>query len=126
MTRVRPAIWIQAHPAAAPAAPPRCSGPAERVAAVLQGLRAIPEPGERGQDIVSSGRIVALDISADEATLTLRVGNGRCHGAHDIAECAFEVLRAQLPDTDLYLRHEYAASCGSAVGASEQQESGQA
>lgn len=116
MSRVRPAIWIQAlRPERAPAAPPNCSGPAEQVAAVLQALSEISEL-EPSLNIVNSGRVVALDIGPDEATLTLRMGDSHCHGAQGIGEQAFDVLRAQLPDTDLFLRHDYAKSCASALG----------
>ncbi|MCK6424458.1 MAG: hypothetical protein L6Q75_05135 [Burkholderiaceae bacterium] len=64
-------------------------------------------------DIVRAGRIVALDIGADEATLTLRIGTGHCDSAHHVAEEAFDVLRAELPDTDLYLRHLQVTPCAS-------------
>ena len=78
--------------------------------AVLSALRRISEP-DGSVDIVSSGRVLGLEIGVDEACLTLGIGKGQCHGAHGIAELAFEVLRCHLPDTDLYLTHAAPGGC---------------
>lgn len=64
-----------------------------------------------GLDVVRAGRVVALEIAGDEATLTLRIGVGQCGSAHYVAEEAFDVLRTELPNTDLYLHHIDVAPC---------------
>ncbi|MFO1276055.1 MAG: iron-sulfur cluster assembly protein [Sphaerotilus natans] len=90
--------------------PPRLSGDLPAATRVLQALRAVREQGE-GPDIVSSGRVRAIEVGQDEAVLTLRLGGGRCGSAQVLAELAFDVMREQLPDLDLYLRHEHSGGC---------------
>lgn len=80
------------------------------VAQVVAALRNVRET-EDGPDIVSSGRVRSLEITPDEATLTMHLGGGHCGSAQVLAERAFDVLREQLPDTDLYLRHEPSVDC---------------
>ncbi len=128
-------IWLQAAPATAPApdevcgpcaslpsaswqgqAQPLLDGPAEQLDAVLAALRGVQELRE-SRDIVASGRVQALEISGGEATLTLRMGQGLCVDAHTLAEQAFDALRAALPDTDLYLRHDHPVGCAGKVAA---------
>lgn len=77
---------------------------------VVQALRSVRE-AQGGLDIVSSGRVRSLEITPDEAVLTMHLGGGHCGSAQVLAELAFDVLREQLPDTDLYLRHEQSGSC---------------
>ena len=77
---------------------------------VVQALRSVRE-AQGGPDIVSSGRVRSLEITPDEAVLTMHLGGGHCGSAQVLAELAFDVLREQLPDTDLYLRHEQSGSC---------------
>ncbi|MDP4301823.1 iron-sulfur cluster assembly protein [Leptothrix discophora] len=93
---------------------PLLDGPPEQLAAVLAALRGVQEFRE-GRDIVTSGRVQALEIADGEATLTLRMGQGLCVDAHALAERAFEALRSTLPDTDLYLRHDRPVGCGGKV-----------
>ncbi|MDZ7857344.1 iron-sulfur cluster assembly protein [Sphaerotilus sp.] len=76
----------------------------------MQALRRVRE-AQGGQDIVSSGRVRSLEITPDEAVLTMHLGGGHCGSAQVLAELAFDVLREQLPDTDLYLRHEQSGGC---------------
>jgi hypothetical protein len=80
------------------------------VARVVAALRTVRESAG-GPDIISSGRVRALEIGPDEAVLTMHLGGGHCGSAQVLAELAFDVLRAQLPDTDLYLRHEHSGGC---------------
>ncbi len=89
-----------------PPEPPRLGGNAAIAAQVLEALRTVRERGD-GPDIVSSGRVHAIEVGPDEAVLILRLGGGRCGSAQVLAELAFDVLREQLPDLDLYLRHEH-------------------
>lgn len=115
MSALRPAIRIHSAPAGIPtgwASPPQLLGPDEALRRVMARLGRVVDPAS-GLDIVRAGRIVALDIGADEATLTLRIGVGDCDSAHHVAEEAFDVLRAELPDTDLYLKHLQITPCGS-------------
>jgi metal-sulfur cluster biosynthetic enzyme len=77
---------------------------------VVQALRSVRE-AQGGPDIVSSGRVRSLEITPDEAVLTMHLGGGHCGSAQVLAELAFDVLREQLPDTDLYLRHEQSGGC---------------
>lgn len=110
MPKRRTAIWIQP---AQPALPPTLfSGEPQRIERVMQALRGVRELSST-RSIVDSGRVQALEVSADEATLTLRIGLGLCHEADLLAELAFEALRVALPDTDLYLRHDRAPTCAS-------------
>ncbi len=113
----RPTIWLRS--ASAPATEvnaPRCSGPQDLVDRVLEALRAIREL-DGGLDVIASGRVVALSIDEDEAVLTLGLGGVQCHGAHAIAEEAFNVLRDVLPGRDLYLRSASSTSCALGQGA---------
>ncbi len=111
MSSVRSPIWLRVSGAERPEPPPFTSrGPEHLVAPVVAALRDIREP-EGVADIVSSGRVVALEIGPDEACLTLSLGMGQCHGAHGVAEAAFDVLRACLPDLDLYLAHATHSGC---------------
>jgi Iron-sulfur cluster assembly protein len=80
------------------------------LARVVAALCRVRETAD-GPDIVHSGRVRSLVITQDEAVLTLHLGGGHCSSAQVVAELAFDVLRMQLPDTDLYLRHERAGGC---------------
>lgn len=93
-------------------AAPRWIGEPARLDQVVQALRRVHED-QGGPDIVSSGRVRSLEITPDEAVLTMHLGGGHCGSAQVLAELAFDVLRAHLPDTDLYLRHEHSGSCPS-------------
>lgn len=111
MSPVHSPIWLRVSGSERPDPPPFTSrGPAHLVDPVVGALRQILEP-DGGADIVASGRVVALEIGPDEACLTLSLGMGQCHGAHAVAEAAFDVLRACLPDLDLYLAHATHSGC---------------
>jgi hypothetical protein len=45
----------------------------------------------------------ALELRDGEAVLRMRQGLGVCEA--DLAQAAFETLRAALPDTDIYIGH---------------------
>ncbi|MGY0196929.1 iron-sulfur cluster assembly protein [Leptothrix sp. BB-4] len=107
-TRGGTTIWIQA--VRAPNAELRLAGPQDQLDAVLAALREVRELREP-LDIVSSGRVQAIEIADGEATLTLRMGQGLCDDAHALAEQAFDALRGALPDTDLYLCHDRPMGC---------------
>jgi metal-sulfur cluster biosynthetic enzyme len=101
---------MRTSPAAAPVpSTPKqvwCGDPAV-LARVKAALRQLHEPGVNA-DIVSSGRVHSLVIDNGEAVLTLNLhSDGGCGNAHVLAEQVFGVLRTELPDTDLYLRHEH-------------------
>lgn len=111
MSSARAPIWLRVSGSERTAPKPfQTRGPDHLVGPVVEALRRIREPEGDG-DIVSSGRVVALDIGPDEACLTLSLGMGQCHGAHAVAEAAFDVLRACLPDLDLYLAHDTHSGC---------------
>jgi hypothetical protein len=112
MSSNRPAIWIQPARTAAAAAPtpPRLSGPDALITRVLDQLGHLRDPAT-GIDVLQGGRVVALEIGPDEATLTLRIGTGHCDTAHHVAEGAFDILRSELPGRDLYLQHVQATPC---------------
>jgi hypothetical protein len=117
MTSARSAIWLRTadRPVPPRVEPLRQRGPEGDLRRVLAALSAVSDP-MTGRDIVSTGRVVALEIDAGEATLTLRMGAGHCDHAHHVAEEAFDVLRLHLPDTDLFLRHQSEVACaGGAV-----------
>lgn len=112
MTSARAAIWLRPadRQVLPPAEPLRRRGPENDLQRVLEALSAVPDP-MTGRDIISAGRVVALELDPGEATLTLRLGAGHCDHAHHVAEEAFDVLRLHLPDTDIYLRHHSGTSC---------------
>lgn len=115
MSLVHRPIWIHVAPnglVRTPHLEPVWVGEPILLDKVVQALRRIHE-AQGGPDIVSSGRVRSLEITPDEAVLTLQLGGGHCGSAQVLAERAFDVLRAQLPDTDLYLRHEHAGGCPS-------------
>jgi Iron-sulfur cluster assembly protein len=89
---------------------PRWIGEPARLDLVVRALRRVHE-AQGGPDIVSSGRVRSLEITPDEAVLTMHLGGGHCGSAQVLAELAFDVLREQLPNTDLYLRHEHSGGC---------------
>lgn len=115
MSLTRHPIWMQVVPGGLPS-PPRTEpiwvGEPVLLGQVVQALRRVHE-AQGGPDIVSSGRVRSLEITPDEAVLTMYLGGGHCGSAQVLAELAFDVLRVQLPDTDLYLRHEHSGGCPS-------------
>lgn len=113
-------LWI-ASADEAPSACAACLRPAPRAGAVaaepvqllgdraaaarlLEALRAVHDP-ESGLDLVEAGWVYGLRIEDDEAELTLQRRAAGCSVARVLAEEAFSVLRRELPDTDLYIRH---------------------
>lgn len=99
-----------ASPASVPSAEPLWIGEPAVLDKVVRALRNVHE-SQGGPDIVSSGRVRSLEITPDEAVLTMHLGGGHCGSAQALAELAFDVLREHLPDTDLYLRHEQSGGC---------------
>jgi metal-sulfur cluster biosynthetic enzyme len=71
---------------------------------LLAALRSVIDP-ECGLDMVDAGWVHALRVEVDEAELTLQSRTSGCSVASALAEDAFAVLRRELPDTDLYIRH---------------------
>jgi len=71
---------------------------------LLEALRGVSDP-ETGLDLVAAGWVHALRVDVDEAELTLQSRMSGCSVARVLAEDAFAVLRRELPDTDLYIRH---------------------
>jgi hypothetical protein len=93
-------------PACAGAASATCEAPALQgdpvlLDRVLQVLRAVAD-GEG--NLVDSRRFSALRLAAGEAELTLCFPRG-CGAARLLAEDAFQALRNELPDTDIYVLH---------------------
>jgi hypothetical protein len=85
---------------------PAMTGPPEVVERVRAALAEIREPGS-ALNVLETGRIKSFQVDADgSATLWLRLNPSHHHSAELVAERIFDVLRAELPDTDLYLHHE--------------------
>ena len=79
---------------------PQLSGPPEQVQRVMDALElALATPDQPGADLVHALRLVP----GEEAELTLNVAP-HCSGM-DLADRAFQTLRALLPDTDIYVHH---------------------
>lgn len=114
-------LWIAPAEAAAPSACAACLRPVPAMPAaatepvqllgdrraalrLLEALRAVRDP-ETGLDLVAAGWVHALRVEEDEAELTLQSRTSGCSVARVLAEDAFSVLRRELPDTDLYIRH---------------------
>jgi metal-sulfur cluster biosynthetic enzyme len=93
-------------PAQAPLAsvPAQLLGDHEAARRLLAALGSVRDP-ETGLDMVASGWVHAVRVEPDEAELTLHSRSAGCSVASALAEDAFAVLRRELPDTDLYIRH---------------------
>jgi hypothetical protein len=79
---------------------PQLSGPPEQLQRVMAALEAaLATPGQPVSALVHALRLVP----DDEVELTLNVAP-HCSGV-DLADRAFQTLRALLPDTDIYVRH---------------------
>ncbi|WP_338414766.1 iron-sulfur cluster assembly protein [uncultured Sphaerotilus sp.] len=116
MSLVHRPIWMHVAPngqAKSPPVEPVWVGEPVLLDKVVHALRRVRE-AQGGPDIVSSGRVRSLEITPDEVVLTMHLGGGHCGSAQVLAELAFDVLREQLPDTDLYLRHEHSGGCPTA------------
>jgi metal-sulfur cluster biosynthetic enzyme len=100
---VRPAARVVAAPGEVP--PVQLLGDQQAAARLLRALRSVHDP-ESGLDLVDAGWVQALRVDADEAELTLQSRTSGCSVARVLAEDAFGVLRRELPDTDLYIRHQ--------------------
>ncbi len=80
---------------------PELSGDPLQLARVLQALRQVSD----GQtNLVDGRRFSALRLGDGEAELVLSFPRG-CGGHKLLAEEAFQVLRRELPDTDVYVLH---------------------
>jgi len=66
-------------------------------------LAPLLKPGHPGDRSPSSTWVKALQVEPGEVTLTLR-GAAHCEAAR-MADAAFQALRAELPDTDIYVNH---------------------
>lgn len=78
---------------------PQLSGPPQQLKRVMDALQAALATPEH-----PVGTLVhALHLADGEAELTLNVAP-HCAGV-DLADRAFQALRALLPDTDIYVRH---------------------
>jgi hypothetical protein len=75
---------------------PRFEGPAERVDALVPLVSA-----ELGPEWPTGAWLRALTLNDDEAVLTIAPGLA-CHG-HIVATLAFDLMRRQLPDTDIFV-----------------------
>lgn len=82
--------------------PPRLSGPSQSIDRVLTRLAA---PVERVFDRPATPDewLEALELREGEAVLRIRQGLPVCET--DLAQVAFETLRATLPDTDIFIGH---------------------
>jgi hypothetical protein len=80
---------------------PELSGDPARIERLLQALREVAD-GEG--NLVDGHRFSALRLGADEAELVLAFPRG-CGSHKLLAEAAFQVLRRELPDTDVYVLH---------------------
>lgn len=127
-------LWIAPADGAAPSACAACLRPVpvaqaqapvvtesaqllgDRAAAqrLLEALRGVRDP-ESGLDLVDAGWVHSLRVEPDEAELLLQSRTAGCSVARVLAEDAFAVLRRELPDTDLYIRHQRHAA-GAATG----------
>jgi hypothetical protein len=80
---------------------PSLTGDPAVMARLLGALRAV---GDADGNLVDARRISALRLQDGEAELTLAFPRG-CGPARLLAEGAFHVLKLELPDTDVYVRH---------------------
>lgn len=85
----------------APCDRPAMHGDPALLARLMDALRDV---GALGENLVDARRIRALRVDDGEAELTLTFPRG-CGPARLLAESAFEVLRRELPDTDVYVMH---------------------
>ncbi|GAB4036230.1 MAG: hypothetical protein Fur0014_02600 [Rubrivivax sp.] len=67
-------------------------------------LRALREVADAAGNLVDAHRFSALRLHDGEAELVLSFPRG-CGSLKLLAEGAFQVLRRELPDTDVYVRH---------------------
>lgn len=80
---------------------PALTGDPALVARLLGALRAV---ADADGNLVDARRISALHVQDGEVELTLAFPRG-CGPAKLLAEDAFQVLKQELPDTDVYVRH---------------------
>jgi hypothetical protein len=81
-------------------ADPHLEGPAEQVQDIVKALEPLVV-SELGERLPTGIWLRGLKIDRDEALLTI-APNLACHG-HAVALLAFDVMRRQLPDTDIYV-----------------------
>lgn len=84
-----------------PCARPDLQGDPALIARVLTALRAV---ADAEGNLVDAHRFSALRLGDGEAELVLTFPRG-CGGNRLLAEEAFQVLRRELPDTDVYVLH---------------------
>jgi Iron-sulfur cluster assembly protein len=124
-------LWITPADSAGPSACTACRRPAPRAGVgdepaqllgdqlaasrLLRALREVRDP-DSGLDLVAAGWVHAVRVEQDEAELTLHRLTAGCSVARVLAEDAFSVLRRELPNTDLYIRHLPRPDGGTATG----------
>jgi hypothetical protein len=81
---------------------PQLSGPTDELRRLLTALA--PPMGFASDDLKAAGLVRSLQVQPGEVSLTLAVS--RHCGGQDLAELAFQTLRALLPDTDIYVTTE--------------------
>jgi hypothetical protein len=79
---------------------PRLEGPPEQVAAIVRTLKPLVD-AELGTEVPAGAWLRGLQVLPGEAVMTI-APNLACRG-HAVAQLAFDVLRFQLPDTDIYV-----------------------
>lgn len=80
---------------------PDLQGDPALIARLLQALRVV---ADAEGNLVDGRRFSALRLGAGEAELVLTFPRG-CGGNRLLAEEAFQVLRRELPDTDVFVLH---------------------
>lgn len=80
---------------------PELHGDPALISRVLQALRDV---ADAEGNLVDAHRFSALRLGAGEAELVLTLPRG-CGANQLLAEAAFQVLRRELPDTDVYVLH---------------------
>lgn len=67
-------------------------------------MQALRDVGSTAGNLVDAGQVRALRVADGEAELVLNFPRG-CGPSRLFAESAFEVLRRELPDTDVFVLH---------------------
>lgn len=81
-------------------AEPQLQGPTERVQGIVQALKPLVD-AELGLELPPGAWLRELKIEPGEAVMAL--APDLAHHGRVVAMLAFEVMREQLPDTDIYV-----------------------
>lgn len=84
-----------------PCARPTLEGDPALIERLMQALRDV---GSSAGNLVDAGQVRGLRVAEGEAELVLNFPRG-CGPSRLFAESAFEVLRRELPDTDVFVLH---------------------